>query len=79
MKNITIKNIPLGLHQSLQESAKLHRRSLNSEIISRLENSIGANEIDKEHFLNDVRKLRANVKGFLTQEDLIEMRDEGRP
>lgn len=34
---ITLKNIPLGLHARLKASAARNRRSLNSEILARLE------------------------------------------
>ncbi|MDP6227489.1 MAG: Arc family DNA-binding protein, partial [Dehalococcoidia bacterium] len=37
MATLTIKNIPDGLCHRLRESAKQHRRSINSEVIVCLE------------------------------------------
>jgi len=37
MLNLTLKNIPKDLHARLKESAEKNRRSLNSEILTRLE------------------------------------------
>jgi len=34
---ITLKNVPIGLHESLKEQAKRHKRSLNMEAIQCLE------------------------------------------
>ena len=38
MATLTIKNVPEKLHKRLKESAVQHRRSINSEAISCLEN-----------------------------------------
>ena len=37
MLTLTLKNIPTHLHARLKESAEKNRRSLNSEILARLE------------------------------------------
>jgi antitoxin FitA len=41
MPTLTLKNIPDGLHARLKASAERNRRSLNSEILVRLEQDIG--------------------------------------
>ena len=40
MPTLTLKNIPDGLHARLKASAERNRRSLNSEILFRLEKDI---------------------------------------
>ncbi len=40
MPTLTLKNIPDGLHARLKASAERNRRSLNSEILVRLEQDI---------------------------------------
>ena len=40
MPTLTLKNIPDGLHARLKASAERNRRSLNSEILVRLEKDI---------------------------------------
>ena len=42
MSNLTLKGIPEVLHQQLRDSAEANRRSLNGEIIHRLERSLDA-------------------------------------
>jgi hypothetical protein len=42
MLNLTLKNIPKELHARLKESAEKNRRSLNSEILTRLETEFSA-------------------------------------
>lgn len=42
MLNLTLKNIPEDLHAQLKESAEKNRRSLNSEILVRLESEFTA-------------------------------------
>ena len=37
MASITIKNIPEAVHRRLKQDAKRNRRSLNQEVIARLE------------------------------------------
>jgi F420-0:gamma-glutamyl ligase-like protein len=46
MLNLTLKNIPKDLHARLKESAEKNRRSLNSEILTRLEAEFSAPVID---------------------------------
>lgn len=56
--NITIKNIPGSVHESLKRRAKLNKRSLNSEIISCLEAAVEPVKLDRDAFLDEVRQLR---------------------
>jgi plasmid stability protein len=46
MPTLTLKNIPDGLHARLKASAARNRRSLNSEILVRLEQDIERPELD---------------------------------
>jgi plasmid stability protein len=56
--NITIKNIPNGVHRALKERARQNKRSLNSEILSCLEAAVKPAKLDTDAFLDDVRQLR---------------------
>jgi len=46
MLNLTLKNIPPDLHARLKASAESNRRSLNSEILARLEAQLSAPVVD---------------------------------
>jgi hypothetical protein len=52
---ITLKNIPPGLHARLKDSAVRNRRSLNSEILARLEADIARPARDPESYAGDLR------------------------
>ncbi len=56
MATLTLKNIPDELHALLKESAERNRRSLNSEILVRLEGAFKAPVIDARR---QARELRA--------------------
>jgi plasmid stability protein len=45
---LTLKNIPDDLHARLRESADRNRRSLNSEILMRLESDFAAPAVEPE-------------------------------
>jgi hypothetical protein len=77
---ITLKKIPSGLYESLKESASLHRRSLNGEIIALLEEKFQAGRRRPEDFLASARALRGTLKGvWLTEAIMTRAKKEGRP
>ena len=52
---ITLKSIPPALHARLRESAVRNRRSLNSEILARLEADVSRPARDPESYSADLR------------------------
>ena len=79
MTSLTIKNVPAELLDRLKEAAARERRSLNSEVIRRLERSVAATAIDVPAMLEKVRALRERTNvPFVTDETIRELRDEGR-
>jgi antitoxin FitA len=78
MPTITLKNIPDELHALLKESAQRNRRSLNSEILIRLESAFTAPVVDaREH----ARTLKAFTDAQpITDHTLIDRyKRHGRP
>ncbi|HCU26096.1 MAG TPA: DNA-binding protein, partial [Deltaproteobacteria bacterium] len=57
MATLTLKNLPSRLHEKLKKRALQNHRSLNREVISCLETSLGSQKVDVEAFLFKVRKL----------------------
>ncbi len=77
--NLTLKNIPEPLYRRLKLIAARNRRSLNSEVIHRLERSFGSVPIDTAELLARARAVRERAKlPYLTEESLRAARDEGR-
>lgn len=59
MLNLTLKNVPRDLHAQLKESAERNRRSLNSEIIARLESANLAPTMDAATLEKSLKKFTA--------------------
>ena len=77
MPNITIKNIPEELFEKIKESSTANRRSMNAEIIFRLEQGLTSQR--KTLSLETIRSIRATTKKhYLTETELIEIEKEGR-
>jgi len=81
MASLTLKNIPEALYERLKYFAKLHRRSLNSEIICNLEKSTGIAQEDPEELRREAEEFRKRIakKGQLTAEEIEKAINEGRP
>ncbi len=81
MPAITLKNIPESLYRQLKKSAKEQRRSLNSEVIYRLERSLAARRQDPDEFLAKADLVRERTAKYVTITDHgIKMaREKGRP
>jgi len=76
--NVTIKDVPIHLHQRLKENAKLNRRSLNSELIMLLEAAVEPRKANVDEILAAARAVRAQVKGDLSDKEINRMKRQGR-
>ncbi len=80
MTTLTIKNVPERLHKRLKESARQHRRSINSEAIFCLERVFGVHRVDPKEFLAEVKAMQKRMPYVhLTEEFLRAAKNEGRP
>lgn len=80
MPTYTLKDIPDELYERIKESADLGRRSINSEILHRLERSLMSEKIDPVRFLERVRRRReSGALPRVSDEDLRAAREAGRP
>jgi F420-0:gamma-glutamyl ligase-like protein len=61
MPTLTLKNVPERLHAALKASAERNRRSLNSEILVRLENDFRAPLVDVEESARLLRAFTARM------------------
>jgi len=61
MLTLTLKNIPEDLHAMLKESAERNRRSLNSEILARLERGHAAPTIDPGAHAKELKAFTARL------------------
>jgi plasmid stability protein len=76
---ITLKNIPSGLYDQLKESAARHHRSINSEIIALMEESLSAKKMNPEDYLASARILREKTGRYQLKKAFIDRaKREGR-
>lgn len=61
MPTLTLKNIPRDLHAKLKESTERNRRSLNSEILARLERELAAPTIDPKAHAKELKAFTARL------------------
>ena len=61
MLSLTIKNVPKGLHAQLKESARTNRRSLNSEVLLRLESDFAAPAVNPEAHTRTLKAFAAQL------------------
>ena len=79
MATLTIKNIPESLVKRLKKQAAAHRRSLNFEVISYLEQMAQSVPVDADALLVRARSIRRTPKGTrLTDRQLHELKVAGR-
>lgn len=66
---ITLKKVPGDLHRSLKESAQRNKRSLNKEVLHRLENSLQG-DLARRHRLAKPPVARSVGRVLVPQEAL---------
>lgn len=80
MPALTVKNIPDELYERLKDAARVHRRSLNSEILYCVERMLTPYKTDASEHLEIARKLREKTAAYqLTDEVLDAVKNAGRP
>lgn len=77
MANLTVKGVPDMVVTELKKQAAAHRRSLNGEVLHRLERSLDSSA-DTAAWLERVRAIRERARVETTVEEIIEARDFGR-
>jgi len=79
MPTLTVKNIPDALYSRLKEAAQAHHRSMNSEILYCVEQTLGAQKIPVTEHITRARKLRMKSANHpLTDSDIFAAKNEGR-
>ena len=79
MASVTIKNIPDELYEQLKLIAKANRRSINQEVIFMIEQAMRSGDDDLETTTDEIRTLRDSLNIYVTEEELNQAKNEGRP
>lgn len=80
MPTLTLKNIPEDLYTRLKAAAEAHRRSLNSEILYCVEQTLFPKKINVNEYLAEARRLRKKTAALPLNDDLLNAaKNAGRP
>lgn len=80
MPSYTLKDIPEPLYERIKASADRSRRSINAEILQRLERSLMSERIEPASFLESVRRRRERASlPWIEDDELHRARESGRP
>ena len=80
MPTMTLKNIPEPLYERLKQAAALHRRSLNSEILYCLEESLAPRRRNAKELVERARHVREKTAHYhLGEGELDRAKKTGRP
>ena len=80
MPALTVKNIPQELYERLKQSARVKHRSINSEVIACLEQTLFARKASPEDVLARARVLRERTAGYpITDDEFSQYKSAGRP
>lgn len=78
MPSLTIKNIPENVLNKLKRRAKLNRRSLNSEIIQNLEETVNIAKVNTDLLIQKANKIRTKLDIFIKEKSLRRYINDGR-
>lgn len=69
---LTLKNIPDEIYARLKQSAGIHRRSLNSEVLVCLESVLVTKKVLPQRLLADIQAGRAELAGKVFDHEAID-------
>ena len=79
MANLALRGVPEGMYQTLKEAAKRNHRSLNGEILTRLEASLRSSATDAEGIWARVAARNARLRMPRFNDRLLsDLKDTGR-
>jgi len=79
MATVTVKNIPDELYERLKSVAEINRRSINSEIIMCIENTVISRRFNLNEVLENARRLRRLTAGHpISDEEFTRAKADGR-
>ncbi len=80
MANLALRGLPQDMYDSLKRAAARNHRSLNGEVLARLEASIRPAAVGAEAVLASVANRSSSLRLPALEEDLLKaLKDAGRP
>ncbi len=79
MPRIALRGVSERLHRDLRKSATRNRRSVNSEILARLESTFSGRTLDVDELIDRIREGRRAIGPIDTSDATLRaMKEEGR-
>jgi plasmid stability protein len=79
MVSLTIKNIPQDVYARLKEAAASNRRSINSQVITIIDEALRSRQVTPEEWIPTARKIRELTADYvITDEEFNEAKRAGR-
>ena len=79
MPNLSVRDVPQAVHSALKAEAARNRRSLNREILIRLEESLASRASDPEAVLERIRRRKRAIGPIdLDPQTVRSLREAGR-
>jgi hypothetical protein len=79
MPTITVKNVPKHIYEDLKNSASIHRRSINSEVIYCIEKVVRSHRLSPNELFTRIEAIRNKIDvPPLTDAILGQAKGEGR-
>lgn len=76
--NISVKGIPMDVYEQIKKRAERNYRSINSELVATLADSVESNRVEYETVVYNAKYIRDRAKGALTTEEIQQAIEEGR-
>ncbi len=79
MVAVTLKNIPPEVYERVKQSARINRRSINSELLAIIEQALLPRPLDVTETLERTRRVRELTAPYVvTDEEITRLKNEGR-
>ncbi len=79
MVAVTLKNIPPEVYERIKQSARINRRSINSELLAIIEQAVLPRPLDVTETLERTRRVRELTAPYVvTDEEITRLKNEGR-
>jgi plasmid stability protein len=83
MASLHLQNVPSHLYATLRARAERQGRSVEEEAVACLDTAVGLrprSKDDAKRVLQELDRFRGSLSGiYITEEQLRQMKDEGRP
>lgn len=79
MADLILREVPEQLYRRLQRRAAQNQRGIDTEAVACIEHALVNHEKNPVAVLQRARELRSKITGHLTDDELLALKNQGRP